>query len=83
MFQDGTQALRELLQIGVKPVVTETEKQKEKEQVKSTEPSVHSSSGGGSGARHLSVDELFRSQSEFKSWLSKLKTSVLCFELSF
>lgn len=53
-----------MLQIGAKPVVTETEKQKEKEQVKSAEPSVHSSSGGGSGARHLSVDELFRSQSE-------------------
>jgi len=73
-----------LLQIGAKPVVTETEKQKENEQVKSAEPSVHSGGGGGgSGARHLSVDELFRSQSEFKSWLSKLKTSVLSFELSF
>lgn len=49
-FQEGTQALRELLHIGEKPAATEPEKKKEKDQAKP--------------GRQLSLDELFRSQSK-------------------
>lgn len=54
LIKEGTQALREMLQIGQKSTAAEPDKKKEKEQAK---PEVR---GGG---RQLSLDELFRSQS--------------------